>query len=285
MKSFIKIYPKLISFLVMLSDSILILVRTLIVTIGVPITLVFIMFVETERVAHGIEIFEANANMASLASWVLIILNMVLEFLIVYKEHSSGYSQPTKYRWSLKMFFKNLVYRFGFHKENEERSPAYAFEFVLFAVTFGILFLALLGSMKGELERYDTTWHQTLLSILTQSTLIELLTWTSGLIFAFTLVISAQGLSNYVAYHTTAVLESMINIKQSMEREEKELLEKEDKLTPKEVEEGIFKIGEEFHTKCPTCGGHRKVFDNMVSAKNSLRSHKASHTASKNSEE
>jgi hypothetical protein len=259
----------------------MVLLRTLIVSVGIPITLFFIMLVETDRVTHGIRIFEKNEDLARLASWVLIILNMVIEFLVVYQEDKHGYISPVEYKWSLRLWFKNFRYRMGFSKDPQEKSPANVFNKMLGVVTMAILFLALLGSMLVELEKQNNlTWYDGIIQVVTKSNAKDFLTWIAGVLFAYTLVISAQGLSNYVAYHTTGVLKSMLNMKSEIEN-----MELEDKLSkdisiPKLIAEGIVLLGEKYVAKCDECA-FTKEFDDVERAKSSLRSHKAFHTMQK----
>jgi hypothetical protein len=77
-------------------------------------------------------------------------------------------------------------------------------------VTFTILALALAGSMKVVIQQQSGAWYSALWAILTQSNLLDMMTWLGGLLFAAAAVFSAQGLSRYVAIRTVEIRASMV---------------------------------------------------------------------------
>ena len=77
-------YPKLLQFIVSAGETLLTFAQTLIISIGVPLALVLLLIVEHQRVVHGILLFETDNTLASFAGMVLVLLNLILEFLIHY---------------------------------------------------------------------------------------------------------------------------------------------------------------------------------------------------------
>jgi len=261
-------YPTFLSALVNLADVILTLIRTIMVTMGIPISLSFILYVESDRIRHGIELFEANSEMARLAAWVLVILNVVLELLIVYEEDKYGYQHPAKYRTSLRTFWGRVSYLLGVKRE-EKQSPAHVYMSTLKIVTYSILLLALLGSMREQMEATQGAWHVALVKILTESSLKDFVVWIGGTIFAFTLVVSAQSLSNYVATHTTKIVIKPIEVQPPTHIEERQL----PIMVETEEDTRIVSLGEDlFLASCSDCSWSRTYTDD-TQAKRGLVGH------------
>lgn len=204
-------YPTLLRAVVSIGDTLMTLSQTFIVSLGVPLVLVLLLIVEHRRVVHGIELFEVEYALASFAAWALVLLNLVLEFQVHHVEHKEGYIQARDTRWSLRIWARNMAYRLGLGDEWQalELSPAARYRRLLRLVTFSILALALAGSMRTVIEQQPGVWHVALISIITDSTLIEMSTWAGGLLFAMAAVLSAQGLSQYVAIRCVEILARM----------------------------------------------------------------------------
>jgi hypothetical protein len=204
-------YPKLLQAIVSAGNIVITLSQTLIVNLGVPVVLVLLMIVEQRRVWHGIELFEVNAALASFAAWSLVVLNLVLEMIAHHIEYTGGYESERRKRWSLRIWLANMAYRLGIGEDWREQSlsPAQWAHNLLRIVTVTILALALAGSMRIVIEQQSGPWYDALVAIMTQSTLIDMLTWLGGLMFAAAAVLSAQGLSRYVAIRTVEIRAEM----------------------------------------------------------------------------
>lgn len=275
-------YSQFLSAIANGSDLLLSLVRTVLVTFGVPIALVFIMFVEQDRIYHGILIFEKNNDfLVRLAACVLVILNGVLEFLIVYEYDKKGFSEPPHMRWSGRIMMRSMIYKIGF-SEPKEMPPAHKYRMTLSIVTFTILALALMGSMKGVIGEYDgLAWHQALSKVLLDSSLSNFMTWVGGVLFAYTLVIAAQTLSNYLAVHTTTVInaikQSADEIKTAIEQEKIEAQRVEDIITsePIQLDPRIHYANGVYMATCSECAGFKdREYDSYDAALRGLTSHK-----------
>lgn len=208
---FNRFYPKFLESLLALGDTLLTLAQTLIVAFGIPATLVLLLIVEHQRVYHGIALFEIDPALASFAAAALVILNLVLEFQIHYVENRSGYTPDRDSRWSLRTWLKNAGYTLGLGATWKPRllSPAARYRKLLGLVTFTILALALAGSMRSVISQQSGAWHIAIVDVVENSTLSEMLTWAGGLLFAAAAVLSAQGLSRYVALRCAEIVVSM----------------------------------------------------------------------------
>lgn len=201
-------YPKLLQFIVSSGETLLTFSQTIIIAIGVPLALVLLLIVEHQRVVHGILLFETDGTLASFAGMVLVLLNLILEFLIHYLEHKAGYESERSNRFSLRIFAQNAAYWLGFGKTWHVRqlSPAERYRRLLRLVTFSILALALAGSMKSVIQQQPGAWYIAIGEIITNSSLSMMLTWLGGLLFAAAAVVGAQGLARYIAVKCVEII-------------------------------------------------------------------------------
>lgn len=208
---FNEFWPKLLAAIVAAGALLITLVQTLIVNLGVPVVLVFLLVVEQQRVLHGIMLFEASYHLAAFGAWALVILNLTLEFTVHHVEHKAGYEAERARRWSLRIWAANMGYRLGLGQEWQavDLSPAERYRRLLRLVTFTILALALAGSMRIVIEDQPGAWYEALLAIVTDSSLAEITVWAGGLLFAAAAVLSAQGLSRYIAIRVVEILGQM----------------------------------------------------------------------------
>lgn len=276
-EAFILYYPKFLTLLVNLSDIVLTIVRTLIVTFGVPVVLVLVMQVEQPRIAHGIEMFDDNKWLAGLAATVLVVLNTILEFLVVYIEDKESYHHPRKRVFSLLVLYEGIMYWLG-QREPRDRSPAVQYEWVLSIVTYSILFLALMGSMKEEMKEYDgEQWGSALGDIITKSDLSSIMTWVSSLIFAFTLVYAVQALSRYVAVHTTSLIKEMHNKASNVQTRRQEDAQRRitEYYDPETGDANVKRTSPtNYQATCPDCDNFSNPYTSLQTAQSGLRSHK-----------
>lgn len=204
-------YPRLLQFILSIGETLLTFSQTLIVSLGVPVVLVLLLIVEHQRVVHGIALFEADESLAAFAAGALVLLNLVLEFQIHHIEHKAGYYEERGQKWSLRIWASNMLYTLGIGETWTPRllSPASRYKSLLRLVTFSILALALVGSMRSVIETVSGPWYTGLVSIVTTSDLLTILTWLGGLLFAMAAVLSAQGLSRYVAIRCVEIIAAM----------------------------------------------------------------------------
>lgn len=202
-----RFYPRLLESIVTIGETVLTVSQTVIVALGVPVVLVLLLIVEHTRVMHGIQLFEVNYHLASFAAWALVMLNLVLEFTVHHVEHRAGYESSRSRRWSLRLWASNMAYRLGLGENWQavDLSPAERYRRLLRLVTFTILALALAGSMRDVIAQQQGAWYEALVHIVTASTLAEITVWTGGLLFAAAAVLSAQGLSRYVAIRVVEI--------------------------------------------------------------------------------
>ena len=204
-------YPRFLEMIVSAGETVLTFAQTVITALGVPVVLVLLLVVEHHRVVEGILLFDANTTFAGFAAAALVLLNLVLEFQVHYVEHKAGYQEERSHRWSLRIWAQNMGYRLGLGETwtAQELSPAARYKRLLRLVTFTILALALVGSMRSVIAQTPGTWYEALVNIVTESSLLLMMTWAGGLLFAAAAVLSAQGLSRYVAIRCVEILANM----------------------------------------------------------------------------
>lgn len=200
-------FPHFLDVLTKINDVFLTLLRTLILTVGIPAILIAIMYVEIPRVSKGIQFFEENIRFADMSALVLVLTNKVVEFLIVYQNRKYGWPDSIKYSFSIRVFLRRIT---AFFFGKQRKSPAYRYESISSLVLWSILILALLGSMRSAIHSVDgMTWYTGIEHILVASSLGEIIAWIGGLFFAFTLVTTDQGIANYISIYTADVLVKM----------------------------------------------------------------------------
>jgi len=204
-------YPRLLDAMLGIGDVVIAFAKTAILSAGIPVALVGLLVVEHHRIVQGIRLFEIDQHAAGIASLVLVIVNLVFEFQSHHIEHTAGWKADEYTRWSLRIMWGDVRYWLGIGDRWEVKriSPASRYLKLLKLVTFTILTLALLGSMQDVIKQEKGTWHESIISIVTDSTLLEVGTWLGGLLFALAAVLSAQGLSRYVAIRTVEIVASM----------------------------------------------------------------------------
>jgi hypothetical protein len=208
---FNEFYPRLLESIISIGETVLTFAQTLIVSFGVPVVLVLLLIVEHHRVVEGILLFDPNPTFASFAALALVMLNLLLEFQVHHIEHKAGYEQDRARRWSLRIWWANMRYRLGIGDNwtAQEYGPAERYRRLLRLVTFTILALALVGSMRTVIAGTEGAWYTAMVSIVTESNLLLMMTWLGGLLFAAAAVLSAQGLSRYVAIRCVEIVASM----------------------------------------------------------------------------
>lgn len=206
-------YPKLLESIASAGNIIISLSQSIIANIGAPIVLVALLIVEQQRVLHGMQLFETDDNLASFGAWALVISNLLLEIIAHHVEYTHGYTAERAARWSLRLWAKNAAYRLGLSSNWKEQqlSPAAWAHGLLAMVTFAILALALGGSMRDVISQTSGAWYDAIIAIFTQSSLINMVTWAGGVLFAGAAVLTAQGLSRYLAIRTVEIRAQMTN--------------------------------------------------------------------------
>lgn len=201
-------YARFLDVLMHGGNLLLALTRTLAISAGIPLVLLFLLIVEQQRIVDGVMLFEERAHLAHFAAWAFVLVNLVLEFLIHYEERRANYHSPAAFAFSLRLAWHRLLYFAGVGDDwrAKEQSPAYGYRRFLTGITAIILWLALSGSMKDELAAHGDDWTAALGGIIHHSTLLEVATWGSGLLYAFGAVIAAQLFARYVARRTDEII-------------------------------------------------------------------------------
>lgn len=204
-------YPRFLAFMLAAGETVLTFAQTALIAGGVPLVLVLLMIVEHHRVYEGILLFDASPAFASFAALAMVITNLVLEIVAHYVENRAGYHEGSAARWSMRIWAQNMSYRLGLSKDWTpiQLSPAARYKRLLRLVTFTILVLALVGSMRTVIETTSGRWYEALWSIVTESDLLRMGTWLSGLLFAAAAVLTAQGLTRYVSIKTVEIVDAM----------------------------------------------------------------------------
>jgi hypothetical protein len=208
---FNRFYPKFLKTLIGIGDVLITGTQTVLIAFGVPALLIMLMIVEQQRVYHGMALFEIVESLAAFSAWVLVLANLVFELLIGWKENQVGYTEPPKTDFSFRTLAKRIRYILGRDTDWQPRqkSPAIRYKAVLRIVTFTILVLALAGSMRSIIQTTNGNWVGAIWQVFTQSTLLQMVTWIGGLLFAVAAVLSAQALSQYVALKVIEVIAIM----------------------------------------------------------------------------
>lgn len=204
-----------------LSGALMLFGQTLISAFFVIVILGLVLFVEIQRVAHGIQLFEASEQLAYLGAFVLVMMLLTLEFVVHYVETKHGYHDDLKTNFSLRLFGQWLQYVIGWGDEWEARhkSPAHEIKSYSNLLIATILALAVAGSMSSAISEIDGNWMQGVQAIATQSTLAELIEWIGGLLFALALVVGTQRLTSYVAQRASETLVSSDKPKQTIKHD------------------------------------------------------------------
>ncbi len=166
---------------------------------SLPFLLVFLVFAEAERVRYGVALFEVHDYLAYIVAYILVIGNAFVELAIQHRHAASDYQRATGYQFSFRLFARRMGYVFGVgdNWSPMPKSPALRLERLQAALTASILFLAIGGSMTETIERQQGNWRAGFVAIFRDSTLLEMLTWLSGLVAAVVIVLLAQAIVAY----------------------------------------------------------------------------------------
>ncbi len=251
-----------------LSGAMMLIGQTLISAFFVIIILCLVLFVEIQRVAHGIQLFEQSPGLAYFGAFVLVMMLLTLEFVIHYVESKSGYHQQRKTEFSLRLFAQWMKYFLGLSDSWKPRhkSPANAIKTYSRLLTITILALALGGSMSEALSTVQGNWIAGLRTIALESSLLEIVEWSGGLLFALALVVGAQRLTAYVAQRASETLAETSDTPQPVSPEHHDIF---DYQTPDIIL--IDAEHPEFISEC-ICGW-QKQYDNADSSQRGLNAH------------
>lgn len=204
-----------------LSDIVQVFLQTLFVSFGIPLVLSGLLIVEHHGVNAGAGLF-LEVDAAWLAALVLVIANMIIEFMIVHKEHADGYHRELRTSWSLRLLVQGIGYRIGIGKNWQPRpqSPASRFIAMRHGVTAAVFVLALSGRMHDAIVRVSTTVNAQGVSVsvplsdgvrnlLTISTLQDVMIWLGGTILTMIAITSAQNLTNHIAVRVIEIKDEL----------------------------------------------------------------------------
>lgn len=263
-----------------ISGGLMLLGQTIISAFFVLIILGLVLYVEIERVGHGIALFEQSEKLAYMGAFVLVMMLMTLEFVIHYVEAKNNYHQPRKERFSFELVKRWWSYIDGSSTDwkAQYKSPAHDIRNYAKLLTRTILALALGGSMSSTITAIDGNWMQGIKTIVLDSSLIELIEWAGGLLFALALVIGAQRLTSYVAQRASETLAGDKPHKQAIKHDES--TQKHDIAIVTVEPESEFmpfmpvKPVEEHSIDCPDCGKEFTGYKTEGGAKKALQAHK-----------
>jgi hypothetical protein len=161
---------------------------------SLPLLLVGLIFAEAERVRYGVALFETHSYLTYLVAYILVIGNAFVELAIQHRHNQAGYIRGTGQQFSLRILLSRIGYLVGFGEQWQPlpKSPAVRLERLQWTLTAAILFLAISGSMTDTIRQADGNWREGIRSIAVDSTLLELMTWTSGLVSAVVIVLLTQ---------------------------------------------------------------------------------------------
>ncbi|MEO1440281.1 MAG: hypothetical protein AAFV33_07740 [Chloroflexota bacterium] len=161
---------------------------------ALPLLLVLLVVAEAERVRYGVMLFETHDYLGYIVAYILVIGNAFVELAIQHRHQQAGYGEHREYKWSVRLWASQMGYWFGFgdNWQPTHKSPAVRLERLQVTLTAAILFLAIGGSMRDPISQATGNWREGLVSIATQSTLLEMITWLSGLVSAVVIVLLAQ---------------------------------------------------------------------------------------------
>ena len=258
-----------------LSGAMMLIGQTLISAFFVIIILCLVLFVEIQRVAHGIQLFEQSPQSAYTGAFVLVMMLLTLEFVIHYIETKSGYHQEQKRDFSLRIVCQWLAYFVGYGDSWQARlkSPAQSIKSYSRLLTVTILALALGGSMSDALATVQGNWMQGLQTIILESSLLEIVEWGGGLLFALALVVGAQRLTAYVAQRAS---ETLISADTHADISVQTISKKDQDTEPviHIVEPDIYLLDAEHPEYKVTCDcGWERTYDNADSSQRGLSAH------------
>lgn len=207
--------------IVWLSNALLLLAQTMIVSFGTPLALALFAVVEHRRVSAGIELFEVDVASANFAAAAVVIVNLAMEFQIHarYVSDARRKSEDIRealadYKPSLRLRVEGVLYWLGIGKgwKPKEMPQSWRYEKLARLVTTVIIVLAVAGSMKGALLKVSVDdagkpvpWTIGVQNVIAQSTLIEMLTWAGGFALAVLLVSATRGMTRYIAERVAAI--------------------------------------------------------------------------------
>lgn len=269
-----------------LSGALMVIGQTLIAAFGVIVILVFVVIVEIQRVAHGVQLFEESGAYTGAA--VLVLLLLTLEFIVHYVETKHGYYHEQQTAFSLRHLREWLKYFIGFGQHYTARplSPAQRIKSYSQLLTLTILALALGGSMDTAIAGVQGTWIQGLQAILFQSSLAEIVEWLAGVLFALTLVIGSQRITAYVAQRAAETIAphpaqaDSPSVEQNPQenstvRQEIESKFAEPLLNDIVIAEWVIEAENSYTETCEDCGWTTETKDSRDSALRALRAHQA----------
>lgn len=207
-------YPRLLESLSSAGDLIVTFLQTVIVSFGVPITLILFAIVEQQRVYHGLALFEVDPQICTFGATALVLSNIIIKFVIHYIEWVRGYQAPERTAFSFRSFGSRIRYLIGFGEWQQQRlSPAAPFHALLNTITLIVLGAALAGSMRDMIQRSSGVWYQAVITVFTGSDLKSFIAWLVGFLFAYGAVRIVQAFGEYLAERCIVILARMTEAK------------------------------------------------------------------------
>lgn len=206
-------YPKLINLVNEISNVIFTILKTFLNTIFLVPILGGVLLVEIPRVQSGVKIFDSDESHSLLAACVLVLSLLTFQFLVLYIEAQEKKEKVKKYKFSLRLLFRNLKYFIGF-EEPVEKSLANRYERVTSLLEFGVIFLSVVGSLQPSIAiaaASEKPWHEALIDIIFNSNADVFFDAAVGIVFAVVIVRTSTTIARYVGEKATDALVEMEN--------------------------------------------------------------------------
>lgn len=216
----LELYLTVLDALMAIGDSVMTLGYTLIVAFGVPLALAALLVVEHHGVLIGIQWFELSTDIASFGAYALVLLNVALEFQITGVENRAKHRRDS-YQASLHFTLENAMYWLGVGSKWKARklSPAQRVIDLQKSTTYIILAMTVLGRMKAQIDAASVQqWNEGIRYIFVESTLGDVATWITGLVFSYAAVRGAQVLANYMALQVIDIKRRMVVKRQKVDK-------------------------------------------------------------------
>jgi|GEM_PF-6204438 len=252
--------------------------QTLIAAFFVVVILILILVVDIQRVSHGIALFEDGKWLTIGGGFVLIMALMTLEFVAHYIEAKYNYHKPAKKHLSWRLIVEWWDYFSGQNDswKAREKTPALHIRKYAGTLKIAILMLALAGSMADEISTLPGNWIDGFVDIGTQSSLLDMVRYTTSLLYTYVLVSGAELLTAYVANRAAEYGKQAVSGDTNTVQEVAELSEHQSIVSVMDIEPASPDLlNAEYHRVECICGWS-KEYDNANSSAKGLKAHQQS---------
>lgn len=166
---------------------------------AVALAILFVLL-EADRVYHGVLSLGQHAEQAILIAITLTAMNAVIPIYALRNVQSKDYLERTRWtvRGHLEMFWRRLTARPQTYEVDVYSNPALAIAET--TITWATLFLAFYAVLGSMLDQYaNEVWFQAIGSIITRSSVTEMLGLAGGLLLSIGGVFGVQSISHELA--------------------------------------------------------------------------------------